>query len=318
MEVIVYLSNVKIQQNNEQNTPVIIPGMKNTLSRSKRRFAIGWLIPMIAYYTFWSIVPIVAVLVLSFTDWDGRLFEEIGWVGFKHYQTFFTNSKYILIFLQSFLMGIIIFAVTLVFSFIIAYFINLPIRGKTIYRTVWYIPCVVSMAVVSELVSNLLDPGNGLLNLLLMQTGKEPVMWQLSPFWMWFWICTVSVWKGLGGTIILFLAGMAGIPKELYEAARVDGAGNWKMLLHITIPGLKQMSAFIIITSLMGVFNMFEQVQLISQGGPDGSTMVIMYQIYNEAFENFNVGMSSMLSVVVMILVSLITMLNIKLTRISI
>ena len=78
------------------------------------------------------------------------------------------------------------------------------------------------------------------------------------------------------------------------------------------------MSAFIIITSLMGVFNMFEQVQLISQGGPDGSTMVIMYQIYNEAFENFNVGMSSMLSVVVMILVSLITMLNIKLTRISI
>lgn len=290
---------------------------RKTLSARKVRFAWGWLIPMLIYYTVLSTLPIVFVILLGFVDWNGIYFEDILWVGMKNYITIFTQTKYFKMFLNSLIMGVSISAINIILSFFVAMLMMAPIKGRIAYRTIWYIPCVVSTAVVSQLVTTILNPSTGLLNNILIKMGKEPIMWQLSTFWMFFWIILVSIWQGLGGTMILFMAGLAGIPQELYEAGDIDGTNRWQRLIHITLPGIKQMFAFILITASMGVFNIFAQVQLISAGGPFNSTMVIMYQIYDEAFLNMNVGMSSSLSVIVLILAMIITVLNMKVTGID-
>ena len=289
---------------------------KRGLNRHKVVFAWGWLIPMLIYYTIFSIVPVAMVIVFGFTDWNGLNFSEIKWIGFQNYINFFSDSEYLKIFGNTLIMGGLIMFFSIIVSFFVALLMNCNIHGKTIYRTIWYIPVVVSMAVVSELVFNMLDTSTGVINVILRNWGFEPVMWSLSPAWLFFWIILVSIWKGLGGTIILFLAGMTSIPTEMYEAASIDGANKRQKLWYITLPGLRQMSAFILITASMGIFSIFEQVQLIARDQPD--VMVIMYQIYNEAFVNFNVGMGSALSVIVLILVCLVTILNMKVTKLNI
>lgn len=290
-------------------------GKRRSLEAARRRFAWAWLIPMLIYYTIFAVLPILFVVALSFVEWNGIYFEDILWVGFGNFVKVFTDAAYYKMFLNSLLMGAGIMFITIVAGFFVALLMMAPIRGKSAFRTIWYIPSVVSTAVVSQLVATLLNPNTGLLNLLLIKAGKEPVMWQLSTGWMWFWIIAVSVWKGFGGTMILFMAGMSGIPQEMYEAAKIDGANKAQSLWYITIPSLKNMFSFILITSSMGIFSIFEQVQLISEGGPFGTTMVIMYQIYNEAFDNMNVGMSSALSVIVLILVFIVTVINMNVTH---
>lgn len=292
-------------------------GRAKTLEAKRRRFAWCWLIPMLIYYTVLGVLPIIFVILLSFVKWNGIYFEDIVWVGFDNFVQVFTQKAYYKMFLNSLLMGGSIMLITIVAGFFVALLMMAPIRGKSFFRTVWYIPSVVSTAVVSQLVSTLLNPNTGLINLLLIQDGKEPIMWTLSTSWMWFWIIAVSVWKGFGGTMILFMAGMSGIPQEMYEAAKIDGANKFQSLIFITIPSLRNMFSFILITASMGIFSIFEQVQLISAGGPFGSTMVIMYQIYNEAFENMNVGLSSALSVVVLVLVFIVTVINMNVTHID-
>ena len=140
----------------------------------------------------------------------------------------------------------------------------------------------------------------------------QSVAWKLSTFWMYFWIIFICVWKGLGATVILLVAGLNAIPPELYEAAELDGAGPVSKFFKITLPQLRPMLVFVMITSIIGAFNIFEPVQLISQGGPDGSTKVILYQIYNEAFQNGNNGMGSAIAVVVLLLLMGLTALNMR------
>lgn len=296
------------------------PKQKNksrSLEQRRRRFAWSWLVPMLIYYTILAILPIIFVIVLSFVDWNGIYYEDILWVGFGNYVKIFSEPSYFRMFLNSLIMGASIMFVSIVLSFLVALTMMAPIKAKGFFRTVWYIPCVVSTAVVSQLVSTILNPSTGMINLLLIQAGKEPVMWTLSTEWMFFWIIAISIWKGLGGTVILFMAGMSGIPQNMYEAADIDGANGFQKLFKITIPLLRNMFSFILITASMGIFSIFEQVQLISEGGPYNSTMVIMYQIYNEAFDNMNIGMSSSLSVIVLILVFIVTVINMKVTKID-
>ncbi|MDR1093041.1 MAG: sugar ABC transporter permease [Clostridiales bacterium] len=271
---------------------------------------------MLIYYTIIAVLPIAFAVILSFTKWNGVRFDQIKWVGFANYANMFKDKELSGMFANTFLMGGLIMFFTVILSFFVALLMMLPIKLKGFFRTVWYIPCVVSTAVVSELVFTFINPSDGVINTILVGMGKAPVMWTLRPGWLKFWIIFISVWKGMGGTIILFLAGMSAVPQELYEAGYVDGVNKWQKLIHITLPCLRQMLAFIIITSSMGVLSIFEPVQLIARDQP--SAMVIMYGIYNEAFVNFNVGMGSAMSVFVLALVIAVTLLNFKVTRIRI
>ena len=286
--------------------------------RQKRTNRIAWLIlaPFIIYYTVFSVLPLIGTFFISFTGWTGVGYN-FGSLSFDNYVQIFRDPDYFRILLNTFLLGAVILVLNFGLGFLLGYLFSKPTKIAAFFRTVWYFPVVVSMAVISLIFNTMLNPVNGSLNVLIELMGGEPVMWQQSTFWMFFWIIFLVVWKGLGGVIILFVAGFSSISKEMLEAADLDGATGYKRMWYIVIPSMKNLMIYVIITSLMGIFSIFEPVMFISGGGPRGTTNVIMFQIYNEAFQNFNMGMSSALSVLVMILTMGLSFANMKMLNIS-
>lgn len=293
--------------------------VKHKLNKGKVRFAWCVLTPILAYYFLFGLLPLIVVLLLSFVEWNGLRFNEIKWVGIDNFKEFFTQPNYYRMLLNTVGMGVLNVGLSMAVGFIAATFLTKKIRGTTFYRTIWYIPTIVSMAVVSQIVSTVLNPDTGVLNTIIVRHGGEPILWQQSAGWMWFWIIVVCVWKGLGGSMLLFMAGLNAIPPEIYEAAAIDGVNPVQKLFYITLPNIRQMASFVLITSLMGIFSLFEPIQIISNGGPGESTKVIMYQIYDEAFGgNLRMGMSSAISVIVLIIVFIMTAVSMKLTKIEV
>lgn len=280
--------------------------------RALRENLRGWGIvgPIILYYFIFGIIPMIILFKYSFMEDD--LFRGTVFVGFDNFAEIFTNSDYYLLFLATILIAVFTIGLSLVLGMLIAVGVTQPLRGRGVYRTIYYIPVVISMAVVAQIANVWLSYNEGTFNNILKALGMESIAWKQSTFWMYFWIIFICVWKGLGATVILLVAGLNAVPPELYEAAELDGAGAATKFFKITLPQLRPMLVFVMITSIIGAFNIFEPVQLISQGGPDGTTKVILYQIYNEAFQNGNYGMGSAIAVVVLILLMGLTALNMR------
>ncbi len=285
---------------------------KTRRKRNLRENLRGWGLigPIILYYFIFGIIPIIILFRYSFMQDD--LFLGTQFVGFKNFVTIFTDKNYYVLFLATILIAVFTIGLSLVFGMLIALAVTQPLRGRGVYRTVYYIPVVISMAVVAQIANVWLSYNDGTFNNILNTLGMGSVAWKQSTFWMYFWIIFICVWKGLGATVILLVAGLNAIPPELYEAAELDGAGAVTKFFKITLPQLRPMLVFVMITSIIGAFNIFEPVQLISQGGPDGTTKVILFQIYNEAFQNGNYGMGSAIAVVVLVMLMILTALNMK------
>lgn len=285
---------------------------KSRRKRDLRENLRGWGIigPIILYYFIFGIIPMIILFRYSFTQDD--LFLGTQFVGLRNFITIFTDKNYYLLFAATILIAVFTIGLSLVLGMLIALAVTQPIRGRSVYRTIYYIPVVISMAVIAQIANVWLSYNEGTFNNILNVFGADSIAWKQSTFWMYFWIIFICVWKGLGATVILLVAGLNAISPELYEAAELDGAGTVTKFFKITLPQLRPMLVFVMITSIIGAFNIFEPVQLISNGGPDGTTKVILFQIYNEAFQNGNYGMGSAIAVVVLILLMILTALNMK------
>lgn len=289
--------------------------------RAKRdnRFAWAFFLPTSVYMFVFAFLPLLFVLGISLTDWNGMSFSDIQFLGFDNFVRFFTDSNYLRSLGNTVIMGVCILVLTMVIGFFLALLLNGNIWARGFHRVAWYIPGILSFAVISQLFSSMLLP-DGIINVILYRGfGIEPIAWKASTFWMFFWIIVISLWRGLGGTVLLYLAGLTGISPELYEAAQVEGCNRWQKTIYITLPMLRPMIGFILITSMINMFNIFEPVLLISEGGPEGSTKVIMYLIYDEAFGgNNNMGMSCTASTIVLVLVMILTVINLRMTKLNI
>lgn len=283
------------------------------MKRLQRQTLQGWAVagPMILYYAIFTLIPLGMVFYYCFTDWNG-LSETWNMVGFENFRLIFTDMYYLRPLLNTFLISFFIIVLSMAFGLLSAVLMTKDVPGTGVFRTVFYIPVVLSMAVIAQMVNVWLAPVDGTLNELLAVFGIGRVSWTQSTGWMMAFIVLVCVWKGLGLTIVLYIAGLQGIPRDVYEAASLDGAGGVRCFFDITLPLLRNMTTFVLITSIIGAFNVFEPVQLISQGGPDGTTKVILYQIYDEAFNNFNMGMSNALSVITLFVVSILSYVNLR------
>lgn len=280
--------------------------------RAVRENLRGWGVigPIVLYYAIFGLIPLGMVFYYSMTVDD--IFKGTEFVGFANFVTIFTDSSYYMLLLSTLLIAVFTIGFSLVFGLLLAKLMTGPIRGKGFYRTVYYMPVVISMAVVAQICNVWLNYNDGSFNNLLTSLGLERIWWEKSTFWMFFWIIVICTWKGLGATVILFVAGLSGISPDIYEAADIDGADKWQKFFKITLPQLRPMMTFVLITSIIGAFNIFEPVQLISKGGPEGTTEVVMFQIYQEAFLNNNYGMGCALSVIVLVILLALTALNMK------
>jgi len=272
------------------------------------------LTPMMLYFAIFAIFPAFFVIYLSFTEWTG-IMGLPNWVGLKNFQAFFTQGDYVETLIRAGVYGLIILFFSVIVGFLIALLLNQKLLGTGAIRTIWYLPVLVSFAVVAQMVNTILNPVDGIVKQMMIRIGIEPIIFQESALWMSFWLIIITVWKGVGGTVIIYLAGLQGIDTTLYEAARVDGANKLKQLWYVTVPSLRPITMFILITGIIASFQIFEPVQLISHGGPHGETNIILYRIYQDAFQSFNFGMASASSVVVLMVTLLLSILQYRISQ---
>jgi multiple sugar transport system permease protein len=180
-----------------------------------------------------------------------------------------------------------------VIAFFIAILLNQKVFGRGLYRALWYVPTLTSAAIMAQVAVIFISPYDGVLNGILTAIGQRPIVWTVEGNWMRAIIIAFTIWRGVGVSVVLFLAALQGIHPELYEAAMVDGGKGWALLRYITIPLLRPMILFVLVTGIIGGFQIFEVVLLISKGGPQNMTNVMLLQIYNDAFVNTNLGVAS-------------------------
>lgn len=264
------------------------------------------LLPMVAFWLLISGFPTLFGFVLGFFRWVG-LADSPKFIGLDNFIHFFKEPTYTHALWRSVWLGGLVTGITLLSGFGAALLMNMPLRGRGFYRSIWYIPAVTSTVATTQIFNLFLDTNNGVINNFLKSLGKEPIVWQYSVGWGIFWIVVYSVWKGVGGAALLWLAGLQSVDQTLYEAAAMDGAGSFGKLRHVTIPGLKPIATYIVITSLIAAIQIYEQVLFITNGGPYGKTEVLVFRIYRDGFWDFNLGMAGASSLILAVIVIVVT-----------
>jgi ABC-type sugar transport system permease subunit len=263
-------------------------------ARYRHRHAIeAWIIllPILLYYILFAAIPVVANVAISFTRWNGINGAPV-WVGLQNYARYL-QPPYPLILLNTAFFAVTILLVQTVVAFFIALLLNERLVARGLYRALWYIPTLTAAAVMAQLVTVFIAPYGGVINNIMQSLGQPPVIFTTSGNWMRAVIIIFSIWRGVGGPVILFLAALQGINPEIQEAAMVDGAGGWQRIRRIILPLMRPMLVFVLVTGVIGAFQIFEAVQLISKGGPFNQTNVMLNQIYNDAFVNNNFGVAT-------------------------
>lgn len=256
--------------------------------RKRRAYAI--IIPFFAYIALWGILPLFYGLYLGLTEYNG-LSEKPIFIGLKNYMDFFTNNTYMQLLWRQIWMGAICLFINTLLSFFLGLALNVPSKARGFFRSGIYVPCIAATSITSGIFVVLLEP-NGVMNTILKRVGLSPVTWQYSQFWMVFWIAVYFVWKNIGPAAIIWLGGLQSIDVSLYEAAKMDGANSIQRIRYITIPGLRFVASYIILTGIIGAMQMFDVVMFISKGNPYGKTDILMYRLYRDGIVNFNMGMA--------------------------
>ncbi len=274
--------------------------VKKSATISRRREALlaySIIGPIYLWFILLIVIPIGIGIYISFSDWNG-LTSHPKWVGLRNYHNFFSSPDYLLSLWKQIWIGGLGFVANTVIAFVLALMLNVPMKLRGLFRSTFYIPNISSVATTTAVIIALLSPQTGPLNHVLESLGMEPVVWSYSTFWMVFWITAYNVWRSVGPIAIIWLAGLQSIDPTLYEAAKMDGANRLQLIRYVTMPGLRPIASYIIITGLISSMQMWDSVMFISRGGPVGGTDVLMYRIYRDGLESFNMGMSGAASMV--------------------
>lgn len=255
------------------------------------------------------IYPMIKNILVSLQDYSIMPNAENAWVGLENYKMAFTdpNRKFLMALKNTFLNTFVTVPINWFLAIVFAVLINMSfVKFKITFRTIYYLPIITSWIVVAFLFRFLFANGeHGLINFLLLKIGiiDQPIQW-LSHYWtamIVIWL--FHIWKTVGWGVVIYLAALQGIPKDLYEAAEIDGAGAVQQFWRITLPMLVPITAFVLINLVNGAFNFFPQVYFITKGGPMDQTQVIPSLIYMQAFDNFKFGYASAMSVMMGLLV---------------
>ncbi|WP_460796283.1 carbohydrate ABC transporter permease [Microbacterium sp. GXF0217] len=267
--------------------------------------ALGFLI-FIAY-------PLAYAVYASFTKWNGL--SDPVFNGLDNYVEMF-NDRYFWQAMGNTVFMMIGIPIGLIISLLLALALNRKMRGTTFFRTVYYVPVISSLAAVAILWQWAYNGDFGLINQVLAIFGIEGPNWLQDAAWAKPAIIIMSVWKGLGYSMLLYLAALQSVPRHLYEAAAIDGAGAFKQFRHITIPMLKPVTFFLVVTSIIGGAQIFIEINIMTPtGGPEFSTASIVWYIWQKAFNYLQMGYATSMSVVLGILVFVVTAIQFQMNR---
>lgn len=269
-----------------------------------RKTLMGYLFisPFILGFLLWFVAPTVTSIWMVFQDWN--MMTPPRFVGLENFTTMFGDDLFWQSLQVTAIYTIVSVPLSLALSFSIALLMNTKVRGINFFRTLYYLPVVVPAVAGSILWAWMLNTEFGFLNILLRAVGLPKVRWLVDPNLALFSLVMVSLW-GIGSTMVIFLAGLQGVPELYYEAAEIDGAGRWHKLRHITIPLMSPVILFNLITGIIASFQVFTAGYLITGGGPDNATLFYVLHIYRTGFKNFHMGQAAALSWVLFVIIML-------------
>lgn len=276
--------------------------MKNSLRKKRRREIItGYLFisPWLVGVCIFTAYPVIASLFFSFTSYNG--ISSPVWIGLQNFKDLFNDEVFLKSIYNTLFLAVIGIPLTQFLSIISAVLLNINIRGQSIFRTLFFLPSIVPAVASALLWKWILNPEFGPVNLLLEKMGINGPGWLTDPLWSKPSLILLSCW-GIGSAMIIYLAGLQNIPKNLYEAAEIDGATKVKSFFRITLPMLKPVIIFNLVMGIISSFQVFTNVFIMTNGGPENSTEVYALQIYRNAFQYYKMGYASSMSWILLLI----------------
>lgn len=289
--------------------------MQNTRPRPRRsRLDQGYMgfiliLPWLIGFLIFKAYPFLSSLYYSFTNWD--LFRGGHWIGFQNYVTAFTNAKNLRALRVTFIYAFMTVPLKLMFALFIAYILNFKIRGVGLFRTAYYVPSILGGSMAIAVLWRAMFKNDGVINRILTILGMQNINFLADKSWALFIICLLRVWQ-FGSPMVLFLAALKGVPEELYEAASIDGATSARQFVKITLPLISPVVFYNMVTQLVQAFQEFNGPYIITQGGPRNATTLISLIVYNSAFSEYNVGMSTAMAWIMFVIVMIFTLISFK------
>ncbi len=270
-----------------------------------------FLTPGLLYFCVFLILPLLASFYISFTDWD--VLTPPKWIGLANYAELLRNPTIQRSIFNTLYYAVVTIPVTIALGLAIALALNRAFWGRAFFRAIYYLPVVISAAATAFLWIWIFQSQVGLLNHLLKSVGLPTQNWLVSPLFAMPVIMWTGVWQSLGWSVVVFLAGLQGIPEMYYEAAKIDGANPRQLFRHITWPLLAPTTLFVFVIMIIGSLQVFGTVLIMTDGGPLNSTTVIVHQVYINAFQYLRMGFGSALGIILFLFILALALTNLRL-----
>lgn len=274
----------------------------------------GWawvmLLPNVIGFLMFMLIPMVATFVLSFMEYD--MLSVPKFVGLQNYKDMIEDPITRQVTWNTIVYTILTVPVGMVLSLLLAVALDSINYLKRFFRGAYFLPSITSMVVISIVWQWIYNPEYGLMNFFLSFFGVSPKKWLTSSSTSLISLAIVGIWKRLGYDMVIFLSGLQGISTNYYEAAQLDGANKFQIFWHITIPLLRPTTFFVFVMAIIGSFQVFDQVQLMTQGGPGRSSSVLVHYLYQNAFQYFKMGYACALAYLLFAIVLVLTVINMR------
>ncbi|QYF74434.1 carbohydrate ABC transporter permease [Cryobacterium sp. PAMC25264] len=285
-------------------------GRRKKTTTGYRLIVLAFLLPSAIPLLLFVLVPMVAAAWVSLNEWN--LIAPMEFVGLDNYTKLLTDTATGEIFLHTIYYIVGYLPIVFIGGLALALALNTALKGRSFLRGIYFLPVVTSWIVVALVWRWLLSPSTGAINTALAFFGIDGPGWWTDPTWAMPSIIVASAWKDLGFVMVILLAGLQAIPTDVYDAAKVDGAGWWRKLFSVTLPLLSPSSFFVLVISLINGFQVFDQVYAMTGGGPNGASQVVVQQIYDLTFRYGRAGEASALSWMLFVVVLAVTLVQIR------
>ncbi len=275
----------------------------------------GWIflaVPVILFVLF-VLIPVGIAIVVSFTDY--AVIGDFEWIGVDNYVRIFQDPIFWIALRNTAYYTALFVPLGVVVALGTALLLNRRSGAVRVFRTLFYIPVISSTVATASIWFWLLNPQYGLFNVILGWFGINGPAWLYDSQWAMIAIVMMSVWAGFGANMLIFLAALQGVPSELIEAARLDGAGSWKVFWHVTLPAISRTMFLVVTLLLIAAFQVFDQAYVLTKGGPGNSTLTLVYYIYDRGFGRLEMGYASALSFILFLIILVFSLINARITN---
>ncbi|MEJ2044928.1 MAG: sugar ABC transporter permease [Reinekea sp.] len=289
------------------------PGWRSNRKLKNNLVAFSFIAPNFLGFIVFTMGPVLFTFVLAFLHWDGS--NPIEFAGMDNFLRLFEDRTFKIAFWNTLTYALFSVPLTMITALGLALLLNQKMAGRNIFRAAMFFPYVASLVAMAVVWNMLFNPDMGPANMLLYNLGVDPENlpgWAADKDWAMATVIMFGVWKHMGYYMVIYLAGLQSINSDLYEAAAIDGANSWHKFWEITLPQLRPTTFFVTVMVTIESFKVFDQIMLLTEGGPGSSTLVLVYHLYNETFIAWDLGYSAMIALVLFLIVISITVIQFR------